>query len=130
MQIKSFSKRHNLIHESLTYLINGICFEAHNQLGRYSREKQYCDYIEKRFKEEGIKYNREYSIGDSGNIVDFLIDDKLILEIKAKSFITKADYYQTQRYLQITGLKLALLVNFRNRYLRPKRIIRVKSKKN
>ena len=130
MQIKSFSKRHNLIYESLTYLINGICFEAHNQLGRYSREKQYCDYIEKRFKEEGIKYNREYSIGDSGNIVDFLIDDKLILEIKAKSFITKADYYQTQRYLQITGLKLALLVNFRNRYLRPKRIIRVKSKKN
>src|SRR3989344_3505306 len=130
MQIKSFSKRHNLIYESLTYLINGICFEAHNQLGRYSREKQYCDYIEKRFKEEGIKYNREYSIGDSGNIVDFLIDDKLILEIKAKSFITKADYYQTQRYLQITGLKLALLVNFRNRYLKPKRIIRVKGKKN
>lgn len=115
-----------LVYGKLTYLINGICFEAHNQLGRYSREKQYGDYLEKRFKEEGLKFNREYSIGDSGNIIDFVIEDKMILEIKAKRFITKADYYQIQRYLQIMGIKLGLLINFRNMHLKPKRILKVK----
>ena len=117
-------KRNKLIHGNLTYLINGICFETHNELGRFSKEKQYSNYLEKRFKEEDLKYRREFSISDSGNIVDFIIDDKIILEIKAKRLITKADYYQVQRYLQITGLKLGLLVNFRSKYLKPKRILR------
>ena len=118
-----------LIYEKLTYLINGICFEAHNQLGRYSREKQYGNYIEKRLKEEGIKYEREHEIADSNNIVDFLIEEKLILELKTKRLLTKSDYYQVQRYLQATGLKLGLLVNFRNKYLKSKRILRTRKSK-
>lgn len=117
-----------LIYGNLTYLINGICFEAHNELGRYSREKQYCDYLAKRFKEENLIYKREFSISDSGNIVDFIIRDKILLEIKAKRLLTKADYYQIQRYLQITGLKLGLLINFRSMYLKPKRIIKVENR--
>ena len=123
-------KRSKLIYGKLTYIINGICFEAHNELGRYSKEKQYSNYLEKRFKEEGLKYSREFSIGDTGNIIDFVIDNKILLEIKAKRLITKADYYQVQRYLQITDLKLGLLINFRNLYLRPKRIIKVRQRFN
>lgn len=118
-------KRNKLIYGKLTYLINGICFETHNELGRYSKEKQYSNYLEKRFKEEELKYSREFPIGDTGNIIDFVIEDKILLEIKAKRLISKADYYQVQRYLQITGLKLGLLINFRSMYLKPKRIIRV-----
>ena len=49
----------------------------------------------------------------------------MVLEIKAKDRIVKDDYYQTQRYLQSTGIKLALLVNFRSRYLKPIRIVRI-----
>src|SRR3989304_2284809 len=93
-------KRNKLIYGKLTYLINGICFETHNELGRYSKEKQYGNYLERRFKEENLKFKREYQIGDTGNIIDFVIDDKILLEIKAKRIISKADYYQVQRYLQ------------------------------
>lgn len=120
--------KNKLIYPKLSYLVNGICFEAHNQLGRYSREKQYGDYLEKRLKEEGVKYERELSIGETGNKADFLIEDKLVLELKVKRFITKKDYYQIQRYLQATGKKLGIIVNFSNVRLKPKRIIKVEPK--
>ena len=58
-----------------------------------------------------------------GNIVDFIIDGKILIDLKAKRFITKEDYYQMLRYLKSSGLKLGLVVNFRGTYLKPKRII-------
>jgi len=113
-----------LIFPKLSYIIIGICFEAHNELGRFARERQYGNYIEKRLKEERIKFDRELSTSDLGNTVDFLVDDKIVLELKNKEVTTKMDYFQIQRYLHSTGVKLGILVNFRNKYLRPKRIIR------
>lgn len=113
-----------LIYPKLSYLIIGICFDAHNELGRFAREKQYGNYIEKQLKESGIKFERELSISVEGNIIDFLIDDKIALELKNKEITTKMDYFQIQRYLHSAGLKLGIIVNFRSKYLRPKRIIK------
>ena len=115
-----------LIYPKLSYLVIGICFEAHNELGRYAREKQFGDFIQRRFKEEGIKFKREVSVSNLGNRIDFLLEDKIILELKSKLRIGKSDYYQVQRYLHTTNIKLGLLVNFRRRYLQPKRILRTK----
>ena len=122
-------KRVKLLYPKLSYTIIGICFDAHNELGRFAREKQYGDYIEKRFQEEKLIYERELSVSDSGNILDFLVDNKIVLELKVKDMITKNDYFQIQRYLQSSGIKLGILLNFKNKYLRAKRILKT-SKRN
>lgn len=114
-----------LIYPKLSYQIVGLCFKVHNEPGRYCREKQYADLFEKMIRRENFKYKRELMIGDSGNIVDFIVEGKILLELKAKRIITKADYIQTQRYLQETNLILGMIVNFRQKYLVPKRVIKV-----
>jgi len=119
--------RKTLFYPELSYKITGLCFEVHNELGRYAREKQYADFIEDKLKETELSFKREQRIGESGNILDFVIQDRIVLEIKAKKLLLKEDYYQIQRYLQCTHLKLGLLINFRNRYLKPKRIIRIET---
>lgn len=119
------TKNNKLIYPELSYLITGICFEVHNKLGRFSREKQYCKALEEKFNELKIPYERELIVKNTANILDFLIDNKIILEVKAKPTILKEDYYQLQRYLQVLNVKLGLLINFRNRYLKPVRVIRI-----
>ncbi len=81
--------------------------------------------MEESLKKNRISYRREYLISD-GNKVDFLIDDKIILDIKSKGFISKEDYFQMQRYLWSSGKELGLIVNFRNSYLKPKRVLNTK----
>ena len=104
-----------------------MLYSTHNELEPYAREKQYCDVIERIFKEKGVNNKREKKIGDSGNQLDFIEDDKVALELKAKRILTKEDYFQTQRYLQEIGLQLALLVNFRDKYIKSKRIVRIQN---
>ena len=125
MHANDTNNANKIIYPELSYMVTGICFHVQNDLGRYAREKQYGDEIAKRLKEAKIKFQREAIIGDTGNIVDFLIEDKLILELKAKRIITKEDYFQTQRYLQILHIKLGLLINFRDKYIKPIRIVRI-----
>lgn len=112
------------LYGDLTYEINGILYAIHNELGRFAREKQYADLFEYKLKEKGVRYQRELRVGDSGNILDFLIEDKIVIEFKSKAFLLKDDYFQIQRYLHILNLELGLLVNFRTQYLQPKRILR------
>jgi len=119
--------KNNLLFPELSYTLIGICFETHNELGRYAKEKQYGDFLEKKFKELKIPYQRELPIADTGNIIDFFIDNKILIELKAKRILTRNDYYQIQRYLQICDIKLGLLVNFRSEYLTPKRVIKIET---
>jgi len=123
-------KDNTIIYPELSYKICGLFFSIHKKLGRYRNEKQYSDAFEALVKENKIKYVREKSLpvsfkGEQArrNILDFLIDDKIIVDIKSKDFITKEDYFQMQRYLQSCNKKLGLIVNFRQKYLYPKRIL-------
>ena len=122
-----------IIYKELSYKITGLLFKIHTKLGRYCREKQYADAFEKLLFEEGVAFEREkevpieYIDNKLTNKVDFLIDGKIVLELKVKHLILKEDYYQTQRYLQAGKYNLGLIVNFRNKYLKPIRIIRINS---
>lgn len=115
-----------LLHKDL----RGILFEVHNELGRMLNEKQYGDFIESKLKDRGFKYKREFVLENSfegekngRNRVDFIIEGKIILEIKTVSFLSKNDYWQCHRYLSSAELELALLVNFRSKFLIVKRIL-------
>jgi GxxExxY protein len=119
-----------LIYSDLTYEIRGVLFKIQNELGRFCNEKQYADAIENKLKELKINYKREETIPPSfegelkgRNKVDFIIEDKLILELKAKRILEKEDYYQVRRYLDAFNKKLGLLVNFRQKMIQVKRIL-------
>lgn len=119
-----------VIHKELSYKINGLLFEIHKQLGCYRNEKQNADYFEKFLTREKIPYEREYKFidhqygkGQIRCVCDFIIDKKIILEFKSKDHLNKEDYYQTKRYLVTLNLELAILVNFRQKRLVPKRIL-------
>lgn len=129
---KSFTK---IIYPDLSYKINGILFAAHNQLGRFRNEKQYSDCVESHLKRLRINYEREKVLPPSfdeelkgRNKIDFLIENKIILEIKAKRALTRDDYYQTKRYLVALNKKLAILVNFHRRYIMPQRVLNSSAK--
>jgi len=119
-----------ILYKELSYEINRLLFETHNTLSRFRNEKQYADFFEELLKREKIKYVREYRFEDQQYgqdkvrcICDFIIDDKIILEFKTKSFIEKKDYYQARRYLTTLNLELAIVVNFRQYRLTPKRVL-------
>jgi len=125
MNIKD--KNNKIIYPDLSYKITGILFAVHNELGEYVREKQYGDLLEKKLKEHGLLYKRELAISDSGNILDFVVDDKIVLELKSVKVVSRDNYRQIQNYLQATNIKLGLLINFRSKYLKPIRIVHIDS---
>lgn len=119
-----------LVYPKESYSITGVLYATHNELGRSCNEKQYCDKIQDHFKVLGIKFEREKVLPPSfeaetpgRNRVDFVVEGKIAVEAKANRVLTREDYYQLKRYLQASGLKLGLLVNFRDKYIRPKRVL-------
>ena len=119
-----------VVHKELSYKITGLLFKTHKILGRYRNEKQYSDFFEKLLTKESVPYDREFRFEDFKYgqekircICDFIINKKIILEFKAKNFITKEDYFQVKRYLTTLDLQLAILVNFRQPRIVPKRVL-------
>jgi GxxExxY protein len=135
LQIANMKDLSIVIYPELSYKITGVLFIVHNELGRYCNEKQYADRVEFYLKKFKIRYEREKVLPKSfenemngRNKVDFLIENKIILEIKAKRLLEREDYYQVKRYLIALNKKLGIAVNFRDKYLRPKRILNSSAK--
>lgn len=128
--------RREIIYKDLCYEIVGICFKIQAALGRFCRERQYCDELEKALINSNKNYKREFLLDKletndiKGNRIDFIIDNKVLIDCKAKNFITKENYAQMQRYLRSSDLKLGLVVNFRDTHLKPKRVINYEYDKN
>lgn len=122
--------KENILYPDLSYKIYGICFSIHNRLGRYRNEKQYGDALGELLKNNKINYAREKSLpqffkgeAQGRSIPDFVIENSIIIDLKAKRLISKEDYFQMKRYLVSYNKKLGLIINFRQKYLYPKRIL-------
>ena len=120
-----------IIYKDESYKIIGLCMEVHNQLGKGFLEIVYKDALEYEFRKAGIPYEREkqYEVNYKGNILphkfyaDFVVYDKIILEVKGVSALINEHTAQTMNYLKVSGLKLGLLVNFGEIRLNSKRIV-------
>jgi GxxExxY protein len=124
----------NLVYPKESYEIIGIAIEIHKELGNVYQEKHYQKVFEEKLKKLEISYEREKiikvetadscEIGDF--IVDFIINNKILLEFKRVNFIHYQDVKQVLRYLNATELKLGIIINFKLNKLQYKRIINPK----
>jgi GxxExxY protein len=114
-----------------TYKIIGIAMEIHSVLGKGFSEIVYKDAFEHEFKKNNIFYEREkeYLVNYKDVILphkfyaDFVVYDKIILEVKSKRGIIEEHYSQVLNYLAISKLEVGLLVNFHEKSLDYKRIV-------
>jgi len=121
----------DLIYKEEAFEIVGICMEVHRLLGKGLLEIVYKDALEYEFNKRIIPYAREkgYPVKYKDIILphsfnaDFVVRDKIIFEVKAKSDFANADVAQTINYLRLSNLKLGLLVNFGTTSLEYKRIV-------
>jgi GxxExxY protein len=121
----------NLIYKDEVYQIIGLCMEVHRVLGRGMDEVVYKDALEEEFRRAGITFAREVSceVSYKGVILphcyfaDFVVMDKIILEVKAVQSLTSSHIKQTMNYLAVSKLKLGILVNFGEDSLTYKRVI-------
>lgn len=119
-----------IIFPELSYAIVGAAMEVHKILGPGYLEAVYQTALAHEMKLRGIDFEREkhlpvtYKETNVGHyIADFVVEDKVILELKAVTTLTKAHKAQTINYLITTGFRLGILINFGEPSLVYKRII-------
>ncbi|MEK7502201.1 MAG: GxxExxY protein [Patescibacteria group bacterium] len=122
-----------IVERELSYKIMGILFLVHNQLGNRYQEKYYQRAIEEGLKEQEIRYKKEILVDLMFNKVkigkyflDFLIEEKIILEVKTVENLKPKDFKQVLAYLTSKNIQLGILANFRSDRLTYKRILNSK----
>ena len=103
----------------LAHRVIGIAIEVHRQLGAGLPEEAYELALAMEFDASGIEYVRQHrlvvhykGVPVAKIRLDFLIESKLVLEVKSCEALTPIDRKQVVRYLQITQLPLGLLISF------------------
>jgi len=119
-----------LIHPELSYQIVGILFDVSNELGHGYQEKHYQKAIAAALQKAGIAYTEQAPVqinykGEKVGIyfLDFLIENKIVLEIKRGEYFSKTNLKQVSGYLKATGLQLGIVANFTANGLKFKRIV-------
>jgi GxxExxY protein len=122
----------NYLYEEDTYKIIGALMDVHKNLGKGFSEIVYKDAFEYELKRNGIFFEREkeYLVHYKDIILnhkfyaDFVVLDKIILEIKSTDSLHEKHISQCLNYLHVSGHRLAILVNFNKTSLEYKRIIK------
>ena len=118
------------LHQELTGKVIGACYTVHNELGCGFYEKVYQEALAIVLREQGIPFEREKHLPiefhgkvlDCDYIADFVIDNTIILELKAVSDISSTFESQVINYLKATGLQVGLLINFGQEELQVRRL--------
>jgi len=119
-----------LLEKELTEKVIGACFEVANELGPGFLESVYRKALIMVLMQLGLKAGEEVPLKVSfrGQIVgdffaDILVDDRLVIELKAVKALTAEHEAQLMNYLKATGIKVGLLVNFGKSKVEWKRLV-------
>lgn len=109
----------NLLHKSITDVILKVYYEVYNELGSGFLEKvyqnaMYFELLAKGYKVEAQKqikvYFKKQLVGEY--YADLIVDDKVIVELKACEVLMNVHVAQTMNYLKATEIEVGLLLNF------------------
>lgn len=123
-------KRKDIFYPELSYIIIGCTFDVYNSLGSGHHEKYYQAALSESFLEKKLKHKQQVSfpllykksiVGK--RFFDFIVEDKIVVEIKKGNRFSKSHIDQVMEYLKLSNLKLAILVNFGSQGVAFKRII-------
>ena len=119
-----------LLYRQESYLIRGACFEVYKHFGGAFKESIIDKALRVSLKERKLQietqkridiYFKDEKVGTY--IPDIVVNDKIIIELKCKPFLTKEDIDQFWKYLKGSQFKLGFLVNFSPNKLEIKRIV-------
>ena len=120
-----------LLYERLTYKIIGAAMEVHKTLGPGFLEAVYEEALAHEFDLRDIHYERQKEIRVKYKEItakcytaDFLVEEKVVVEIKAIKQLTEIEEAQLQNYLKASDVRVGLLINFGEKSLEYRRIIR------
>ncbi len=110
-----------LLFEKLTYQIRGAAMEVYNRIGPFMQESVYQRSMEIELRHLGIPFEFKWpvairyrgSVVGSGEI-DLLVDDEIVVELKAASTIHPRHVSQVIQYLAAIERPLGLILNFGN----------------
>lgn len=110
----------------------GIVFGVYNDLVYGFKENVYQKAIAKRLKEEKITFKEQvrakliYRGKKIGYLVlDFLIYDKIVVELKQRNYFSRKDINQIYSYLKAVNMKLGLLIHFTREGIQFKRVLNI-----
>lgn len=119
-----------LVEPELSFKIVGVLFRIHNKLGGSYQEKYYQRAVAIGLKEKGLHFKEQIKVdlnfggqGIGRYFIDFVVENKVVLELKAKPILVKKDFNQVSAYLKANKLELGILANFRGDKLISKRIL-------
>jgi GxxExxY protein len=110
-----------MIHEELTEKILSACFEVSNELGCGFLESVYEKALLIALEDVGLKAKTQtpLQVMFRGQMVgeffpDIIVEDKVVLELKAVKTLAPEHLAQVMNYLKATGIEVGMLVNFGN----------------
>jgi GxxExxY protein len=112
--------RRKLVLEDLTQEIIGAAIEVHKQLGPGLKESAYEECLCHELTLRGISFRRQVALPveykglklDCGYKLDLVVEDSVILELKAIEAILPVHEAQLLTYLKITDRKVGFVINF------------------
>jgi GxxExxY protein len=119
-----------IIYPQESYKIVGCAYAVYNSLGPGHLERTYERALAIQFEKEGVKFQEQVyapvifegqNVGK--NFFDFLIDKKIIVELKCGEHFNNAHFQQVLKYLSTKKLKLAILLTFKKDGVKVQRVL-------